>query len=39
MKMGNNKLQLAGWAERLLEWLAAKHPQEKVQGDLQELFD
>jgi predicted permease len=27
------------WAERLLEWLAADHLLEEVQGDLQELFD
>jgi predicted permease len=27
------------WAERLLEWLAAEHLLEEVQGDLQELFD
>jgi putative ABC transport system permease protein len=27
------------WAERLLEWLAADHLLEEVQGDLQELFE
>jgi predicted permease len=27
------------WAERLLEWLAAPHLLEEVQGDLQELFE
>jgi hypothetical protein len=27
------------WAERLLEWLAADHLQEELQGDLQELFE
>jgi ABC-type antimicrobial peptide transport system permease subunit len=39
MRVNHTTPQPPRWAERLLEWLAAPHLLEEVQGDLQELFD